>query len=129
MSLIGPSGCGKTTLLRAIAGLNLPDRGGIDLDGEKITKAGADRGYAFQQANLFPWLNIRNNVAFGLKARGEYKEKKEDVDQFLELVGLKDFAKSYPHQLSRRNVSESSTCQGTGRASQGASPGRTFGSS
>ncbi|MDY3087068.1 MAG: ATP-binding cassette domain-containing protein, partial [Blautia sp.] len=82
VSLIGPSGCGKTTLLRAIAGLNLPDRGGIYLDGEKITKAGADRGYAFQQANLFPWLNIRNNVAFGLKARGEYKEKKEDVDQF-----------------------------------------------
>ena len=100
VSLIGPSGCGKTTLLRAIAGLNLPDRGGIYLDGEKITKAGADRGYAFQQANLFPWLNIRNNVVFGLKARGEYKEKKEDVDQFLELVGLKDFAKSYPHQLS-----------------------------
>ena len=100
VSLIGPSGCGKTTLLRAIAGLNLPDRGGIDLDGEKITKAGADRGYAFQQANLFPWLIIRNNVSFGLKARGEYKEKIEDVDQFLELVGLKDFAKSYPHQLS-----------------------------
>ena len=83
VSLIGPSGCGKTTLLRAIAGLNLPDRGGIYLDGEKITKAGADRGYAFQQANLFPWLNIRNNMAFGLKARGEYKEKKENVDQFL----------------------------------------------
>ena len=100
VSLIGPSGCGKTTLLRAIAGLNLPDRGGIYLDGEKITKAGADRGYAFQQANLFPWLNIRNNVSFGMKARGEYKEKKENVDQFLELVGLKDFAKSYPHQLS-----------------------------
>lgn len=128
VSLIGPSGCGKTTLLRAIAGLNLPDRGGIYLDGEKITKAGADRGYAFQQANLFPWLNIRNNVAFGLKARGEYKEKKEDVDQFLELVGLKDLQIHITPAL-RRNVSESSTCQGTGRASQGASPGRTFGSS
>ena len=112
VSLIGPSGCGKTTLLRAIAGLNLPDRGGIYLDGEKITKAGADRGYAFQQANLFPWLNIRNNMAFGLKARGEYKEKK-------------DFAKSYPHQLS------GGMCQraALARASQGASPGRTFGSS
>ena len=100
ISLIGPSGCGKTTLLRAIAGLNLPDEGAIYLDGKQITGAGADRGYAFQQANLFPWLNIRNNVAFGLRARGEYKTHKDDVDQFLEMVGLQEFAKSYPHQIS-----------------------------
>ena len=100
ISLIGPSGCGKTTLLRAIAGLNLPDEGAIYLDGKQITGAGADRGYAFQQANLFPWLNIRNNVAFGLRARGEYKAHKDDVDQFLEMVGLQEFAKSYPHQIS-----------------------------
>lgn len=100
VTLIGPSGCGKTTLLRAIAGLGLAESGTISVDGEKITKAGVDRGYVFQQANLFPWLNIRNNIAFGLKARGGYKENKEEVDQFIEMVGLKEFAKSYPHQIS-----------------------------
>lgn len=100
ISLIGPSGCGKTTLLRAIAGLNLADSGSIKLDGEEVKKPGYERGYAFQQANLFPWLNIRNNIAFGLKARGIYKEEKEEVDRFIELVGLKGFEKSYPHQLS-----------------------------
>lgn len=100
VSLIGPSGCGKTTLLRAIAGLNVADEGGVYLDGAKITQPGADRGYAFQQANLFPWLNIRNNIAFGLKARGVYKEQKEEVDQFIQAVGLEGFEKSYPHQVS-----------------------------
>lgn len=100
VTLIGPSGCGKTTLLRAIAGLNLQDSGSIRLDGEEITKPGADRGYAFQQANLFPWLNIRNNIAFGLRARGVYKQEKDEVDRFIDLVGLKGFEKSYPHQLS-----------------------------
>lgn len=100
VSLVGPSGCGKTTLLRAIAGLNLADEGTVYLDGEKITDVGKDRGYAFQQANLFPWLNIYNNIAFGLKARGEFKEKKAEVDKFIEMVGLKGFEKSYPHQVS-----------------------------
>lgn len=100
ISLIGPSGCGKTTLLRAIAGLNPVDEGAVYLDGEMVTKPGSERGYAFQQANLYPWLNIRNNIAFGLKARGQYKENKDEVDNFIELVGLKGFEKSYPHQVS-----------------------------
>ena len=100
ISLIGPSGCGKTTLLRAIAGLNVADSGAVYLDGEKVVKPGVDRGYAFQQANLFPWLNIKNNIAFGLKARGVYKQQKEEVDSFIETVGLKGFEHSYPHQVS-----------------------------
>lgn len=100
ITLIGPSGCGKTTLLRIIAGLNNADTGEVYLDNDLITKPGPQRGYAFQQANLFPWLNIRNNIAFGLKARGIYKEKKKDVDEFIELVRLKGFERSYPHQLS-----------------------------
>lgn len=100
LSLIGPSGCGKTTLLRTIAGLNAADEGEIYVDDDLITKPGPERGYAFQQANLFPWLNIRNNIAFGLKARGIYKKKKKEVDDFIELVGLTGFEKSYPHQLS-----------------------------
>ena len=100
VSLIGPSGCGKTTLLRCIAGLETPTEGFVSVDGSKITKPGSDRGFAFQQATLFPWLTIRENVAFGLKARHIYKERKADVDEFINLVGLKGFEKSYPHQLS-----------------------------
>lgn len=100
VSLIGPSGCGKTTLLRAIAGLNPAETGAVYLDGEKVTGPSYERGYAFQQANLFPWLNIRNNIAFGLKARGIYKSHKQDVEDYIDLVGLRGFEKSYPHQLS-----------------------------
>ncbi len=100
ISLIGPSGCGKTTLLRAIAGLNPADTGAVYLDGEEVKAPSAERGYAFQQANLYPWLNIRNNIAFGLRARGEYKENKDEVDKFIELTGLSGFEKSYPHQVS-----------------------------
>ena len=73
ISLIGPSGCGKTTLLRAIAGLNLADKGSVYLDGVPVKKPGHERGFAFQQANLYPWLSIEKNIAFGLKARGIYK--------------------------------------------------------
>ena len=100
VSLIGPSGCGKTTLLRAISGLNIADEGAIYLDDELITKPSYERGFAFQQANLFPWLTIKQNIAFGLKARGIYKEEKAEVDRYIDLVGLKGFEKSYPHQLS-----------------------------
>lgn len=100
VSLIGPSGCGKTTLLRCIAGLEKPTSGTISVDGEQVTAPGSDRGFAFQQANLFPWLTIRENIAFGLKARHLYKERKNDVDEFIKLVGLEDFANSYPHQIS-----------------------------
>lgn len=100
ISLIGPSGCGKSTLLRAIAGLNVADEGAVYLDGEKIVKPGYERGFAFQESNLFPWLTVRNNIAFGLKVRGVYKEKKADVDEFIKLVGLDGFEKSFPHQLS-----------------------------
>ena len=100
ISLIGPSRCGKTTLLRAIAGLNLPDEGQIYLDDEQVTKPGYERGFAFQQANLYPWLSVEKNIAFGLKARGIYKEKKKDVQEYIDMVGLKGFEKAYPHQIS-----------------------------
>ncbi len=100
LSLIGPSGCGKTTLLRLIAGLDQAQSGYICLDGEKISGTHYEKGYVFQHANLFPWENIQNNIAAGLKARKIYKEKKKDVAHFIELSGLKGFEKSYPHQLS-----------------------------
>ncbi len=99
-SLIGPSGCGKSTLLRLVAGLIETDEGTLKLDGSGITSPGADRGFMFQEHTLFPWLSIYDNIAFGLKARGIYKEQKHTVDEFIDMVGLRGFEKSYPHQLS-----------------------------
>lgn len=100
VSLIGPSGCGKSTLLRLISGLSFPDGGKVLLDGNPVTAPGADRGFMFQEHNLFPWLTIYENVAFGLKARKIFEENKNKVDEMIELVGLSDFKESYPHQLS-----------------------------
>ncbi len=100
ISLVGPSGCGKSTLLRLITGLDSTSSGDITLDGEKIKGAGCDRGLVFQNPKLFPWSNVYDNVAFGLKARKVYKEKKNDVNEFINLVGLKGFEGVYPHHLS-----------------------------
>lgn len=98
--LIGPSGCGKSTFLRLIAGLILPTSGEILLDGEKISKPGHERGLVFQDPTLFPWLNIYDNIAFGLKVRHKYGEKKNEVKEFIRLVRLEGFEKALPHQLS-----------------------------
>lgn len=100
ISLIGPSGCGKSTLLRLMAGLITPEDGTLTLDGQKIEKPGSDRGFMFQQHTLFPWLTIRDNIAFSLKAQGIYKETSDRIGEFIELVGLKGFDNYYPHQLS-----------------------------
>ena len=100
ISLVGPSGCGKSTLLRLIAGLDNSNGGVIELDGNQVKEAGYDRGLVFQNPQLFPWSSVYDNIAFGLKARGVYKERKNDVDEFINLVGLKGFEKVYPHHLS-----------------------------
>jgi ABC-type nitrate/sulfonate/bicarbonate transport system ATPase subunit len=100
LSIIGPSGCGKTTLLRLIAGLDTPEAGEITLKGETITAPDPQRGYVFQQGSLFPWLTVEKNIAAGLKARGVYQEKQEEVARFIDLVGLNGFEKVYPHQIS-----------------------------
>jgi ABC-type nitrate/sulfonate/bicarbonate transport system ATPase subunit len=98
--LVGPSGCGKSTLLRLIAGLELPTTGQLRVGNEVISEPSAQRGLVFQDPNLFPWLTVRRNVQAGLVARGLLREKREEVDAFIKLVGLEGFADSYPHQLS-----------------------------
>lgn len=98
--LIGPSGCGKSTFLRLIAGLSEPTSGVITLDEQPIKEPGYERGLVFQDPTLFPWLNIYENIAYGLKTRHVYKAHKQDVADFIHLVGLDGFEKSYPHQLS-----------------------------
>ena len=100
VSLVGPSGCGKSTLLRMVAGLDAPTAGAVYVGSELITGPSAERGLMFQDPNLFPWLTVRKNVAAGLVARGVYRDKKHEVDAFLKLVGLEQFANAYPHQLS-----------------------------
>ncbi len=77
VSLIGPSECGKSTLLRLIGGLDAPSDGKIFLDNTEIKKPGSDRGFTFQGSNLFPWLTVEKNIAFGLKARHIYKKRKK----------------------------------------------------
>src|SRR5246500_3572087 len=100
VSLIGPSGCGKSTLLRLVAGLETADSSELLLGSDPITAPNADRGLVFQDPNLFPWLTVRRNIQAGLVARGVLHEKKNEVDEFMRLVGLEVFANVYPHHLS-----------------------------
>ena len=101
VSFVGPSGCGKTTLLRLIEGFENPTEGTIKDDGEIVTEPSSKRGFIFQNYSLFPWLNVIDNVIFGLDISGKpEKENKELAMKYLEAVGLKDFAKRYPHELS-----------------------------
>ncbi len=100
VAIIGPSGCGKSTLLRLIAGLEKPSAGTLQVDGAPIAGPDYTRGLVFQDPMLFPWKNIWHNVATGLEARGLLAGQKDEVDQFLALVGLADFAGVFPHQLS-----------------------------
>ena len=99
--LVGPSGCGKTTLLNLVAGLEKPTRGEIWRDGDRIvTGPGSDRVVIFQEAALFPWLNVIQNIEFGLVHRMEAKKRREITRTFLNLVHLGRFEKSYVHELS-----------------------------
>lgn len=97
---VGPSGCGKTTLLNLVAGLETPSRGEIWANGNKMTRPGSDRVVIFQESALFPWLNVIQNVEFGLVHRMEAKKRREIARTFLSLVHLGRFEKSYVHELS-----------------------------
>jgi len=100
--LVGPSGCGKTTLLNLIAGLDLPDDGRILADGKPVTGPGSDRMVMFQEPALFPWLDVFDNVMFGLKLKPKLnnKERREVATYYLELVGLERFMYANIHELS-----------------------------
>ena len=100
VSLVGPSGCGKSTLLRLIAGLDTPDLGELLVGSEAIYEPNAERGLVFQDPNLFPWLTVRRNIEAGLVARRVLREKRNEVGEFMRLVGLEAFADAYPHHLS-----------------------------
>ncbi len=100
--LVGPSGCGKSTLLNLIAALDKPDSGALYIDGKPITTTGRDRMVMFQEHALFPWLDVFDNVMFGLRLKPNLneKERREVAKYYLKLVGLENFAHSSIHELS-----------------------------
>ncbi|MBV8823173.1 MAG: ABC transporter ATP-binding protein [Ktedonobacteraceae bacterium] len=99
--LLGPSGCGKSTLLSIVAGLESATGGSVWAAGQKVDGPGTDRVLLFQEAALFPWLDVQQNVEFGLRQAGKpAKERAAIARHFIELVHLKGFERSYVHQLS-----------------------------
>lgn len=100
---LGASGCGKSTLLNIIAGFLNPTEGSVVCEGEPIVKPGPERGVVFQNADqaMFPWLTVYKNVEYGLKMQGiKRAERKQIVENALELVGLTEHAKKHPSELS-----------------------------
>ncbi len=100
--LLGPSGCGKTTFLNAVAGFLPISSGELTLRGKPIEKPGPDRAMVFQQPGLLPWRDVLHNVTYGLEMSGKIRGRQAaaHAGALLKLVGLSDFAHSYPHQLS-----------------------------
>ena len=100
--LVGASGCGKSTLLNIIAGLEKPDSGTVLADGKPITGPGRERLVMFQEAALFPWLDVLGNVLFGLKLKPNLtnKDRCDVAKYYLELVGLSRFERANIHELS-----------------------------
>lgn len=99
--IVGPSGCGKSTLLRMLAGLDFATFGKIIVNDRVVTGPGPDRGMVFQTYTLFPWMSVENNIKFGLKIKKLPKEEQNQIaDRYLEIIGLKKFAKAYPKELS-----------------------------
>ena len=101
MAVLGPSGCGKTTLLNIVAGFLAPTEGTVTLGGNRITGPGADRGMVFQQGALFEWMNVRDNVSFGPRMKGEKPSTYNNVvDHLLDVTGLGDFKDKAIYELS-----------------------------
>ncbi len=103
VSVIGPSGCGKTTMLNIVAGFVQPTSGQVLLDGKPVSAPGPDRGVIFQDYGVFPWLTVKQNIAFGLNLRASRvppAEREEICRRYMGLMGLADFADAWPKTLS-----------------------------
>ncbi len=97
--IVGPSGCGKTSLLNIIGGFLGPTCGEVKVEGEPVRGPDPRRIFIFQEGGVFPWLNVRDNVAFGLGRRPR-SERDATIRHYLEMVGLSGFERSYPRELS-----------------------------
>jgi sulfonate transport system ATP-binding protein len=111
VGLIGPSGCGKSTFLRTVAGLDKPTCGELVFNGRRIEKPEPSRGFVFQQASLFSWYTVYENIAFSLKAIGQYKQRKHEVQELIDAMGLTGFERAYPHQISGGMASRTALAQ------------------
>jgi NitT/TauT family transport system ATP-binding protein len=104
LCIVGPSGCGKSTFLFMVAGLVPLSFGRLEIEGGTIRGPSRDRGLVFQESALFPWLSVRDNIAFGLKLRGAGRRSREEqakrVEDLIGLVGLRGFERHQPHELS-----------------------------
>ncbi|QQX59166.1 ABC transporter ATP-binding protein [Pseudomonas chlororaphis] len=101
VAIVGSSGCGKSTLLRLLIGLDTQFRGEIRVDGKAVNGIGGERGIVFQEHRLFPWLTVEENIGLGLVNEAlSASERQTRIADFIELVGLTDFTRAYPHQLS-----------------------------
>jgi NitT/TauT family transport system ATP-binding protein len=98
---VGASGSGKSTLLRQIAGLDRPTTGEVKIEGKTVLGPGPDRGMVFQHYTLYPWMSVQENAEFGLKLQGVPKpQRREQASYYLSVVGLSQFAKALPKELS-----------------------------
>ena len=103
IAVIGPSGCGKTTMMSMLAGFQKPTTGKVLFDGRPVAGPGPERGGIFQEYGVFPWLTVKQNIAFGLTLNANHvatAERDAICDHYLGLMGLSDFANSYPKHLS-----------------------------
>jgi ABC-type nitrate/sulfonate/bicarbonate transport system ATPase subunit len=100
VAIVGPSGCGKSTLLNILAGFVRPDQGSIVIDGVERSKPSSKGILISQHGSVFPWLTVRRNLMFGLNGHARERGKAELADHYAEIVGLKGFERSYPHELS-----------------------------
>ena len=103
VSVIGPSGCGKTTMMNIVAGFLNPSSGSVLLDGKPIAGPGPDRGVIFQEYGVFPWLTVKQNIAFGLNLRASRIHESERAGicrRYMQQMGLADFADAWPKMLS-----------------------------
>ncbi|NLP23089.1 MAG: ABC transporter ATP-binding protein [Syntrophomonadaceae bacterium] len=99
--ILGPSGCGKSTLLRIIAGLEKASSGSVFYNGREHTRPGKEIGMVFQSYSLMPWLNVLDNIALGLEfARIPKAERIAVAQEYLDMIGMSDFGKAFPHELS-----------------------------
>ena len=103
IAVIGPSGCGKTTMMSMLAGFQKPTTGQVLFDNAPVKGPSPERGVIFQEYGVFPWLTVRQNIAFGLTLNANRvppAQRDEICDHYLSLMGLSDFANSYPKHLS-----------------------------
>lgn len=100
-SILGPSGCGKSTILKLIAGLETPSEGTVKVGGDVVDGPGPERGMVFQSYSSMPWMNVKKNVAYGMRLQGIPKnERMKKAQKFIERVGLKGHEAKYPGELS-----------------------------